>query len=1191
MSNKTFQLRVYGHPVEQKAPSLDVLNIPWNHQTLAQVQRKFSPNPEVYIKLDGVEIPKGDWKKTHVRTNSIVEIMPSVGFWAAITGAIGSISWSTVFVNLALGFAFSFLGGMLFGSNPKQSEDKGDSSNYSWTPQTVSKEGGAIPRAYGRTMHTGNIIAKWTDAFHGSKADYTAAGLTDLWNRLFGLGATEPVNGRSVELLYMIVDFGSGPTQGNVAGGLFLNDQPVGNYPDVTVQERKGTDDQTCMTGFEKTRIEYRPGTAVTNTDGAITFTTPNNFFDDVEFTLEFTRGLWHYDDSGERGTHSVGVKVEISEKSLNTWTVLLNQSLSGDIMSPVYRAYAASTLGFTCTYGKQYDLRITKTTADKGQDRYGDELAFRAVREVVNTAFTYPGHALIGITAAASSLLSGSIEVKCIRDNRIVNTYNGTSWTLQHSYNYAWAVLDALTQPVITGNGSTVAYAVDHYEGFDPARIDLAFFYEWATFCGEQVSDGSGGSENRFNCNFTIDTATDVWSVANELANVARCHVYWQGNVLSGWLDDAVDDPGTDDLVTWDCIMARSWRNSWTAESEMAGNVETFYRDALQGYERKSFPWSNENAGLYTRTISIEASGTTKRSQAIRIANFALERNRLIRNVNSYQKHKDAMRNKLGDVVRVQALTPDWGQNYKVSSVDSDMQTLTMDRRVDALPNDLLYIRTYDATSGVENVTVTPYTIATADDKVITVLETLDPVPVGGEIAATGGGDSGSDEMVLRRIIKITESQNNYYQIDVETYDPALYDADGDVSHPSYNSNYVWPSPANRLIKPANWDNVSDMIDRMIPPAPDIEIPWLSNVDWVADSGGTITWSARDAAKPILFRYRGVSYSITADNSDKEFIYWNPSYTTLFLGTDDVNVAIASGNWVVCINKGGTAYPASPSQLIHAGLILAGTIRAESYAQLRQTMPWMGEDSCDASYPYTFDFKIPSEWEADVSYRLSFKIKPFRAYSTGAASGGGSTSGNGGGTTVTSGTSGGTSASGGGQTSSSGGGQTTSAYNASAGSTQLTEAGGAYDYTSYEDGTGSHRHSWTEAPNGHSHGISSWSHDHTVSDHTHTVADHTHGLGDHTHSVTLSNHTHSTPAHTHNLTFALYEETNSPTIHFHVDNGSGYGAASANYTSDQTDIDITSQVSGAGWKAVRFDVSARCRIVAILEAKIDITA
>jgi len=154
---------------------------------------------------------------------------------------------------------------------------------------------------------------------------------------------------------------------------------------------------------------------------------------------------------------------------------------------------------------------------------------------------------------------------------------------------------------------------------------------------------------------------------------------------------------------------------------------------------------------------------------------------------------------------------------------------------------------------------------------------------------------------------------------------------------------------------------------------------------------------------------------------------------------------------------------------------------------------------------------------------------------------------------------------------------------------------------TDNEDcGGGSHNHDLGYSANvssedpGNTYSYNMYSHSHGVDDHDHTInksqlEGHTHTVEDHTH--TISNHTHSTPNHAHDISYGIHEESNSPTVHFHIDNGSGYGDASDNYTTDQLDIDITEDISGDGWKSLRFDTTARCRIAAIIECKLDITA
>ena len=321
----------------------------------------------------------------------------------------------------------------------------------------------------------------------------------------------------------------------------------------------------------------------------------------------------------------------------------------------------------------------------------------------------------------------------------------------------------------------------------------------------------------------------------------------------------------------------------------------------------------------------------------------------------------------------------------------------------------------------------------------------------------------------------------------------------------------------------------------------------------------------------------------------------------------------------------------------ITAAKIAADTITADKYNQLRNTYIFDAEDSLDATYPFTIPFKIASEMAAIQAVKLSFKILNFRAYSTGVPSGGGSTTPSGGGSTTPSG---------GGSTSGSSGtphrhtiafsttwnGDEKPIY-ASLGSlgcdgtgtvptssvdahthtfTLVQQASGSQASTNGGDpsnlGCGSALVWRSDVVNGHQHeftitgGIAgTYTLFYKVNQlrggascsgtlyTTYALESHTHTTPAHVH--TTPDHTHSTPAHAHALTFGIYEEVNSPTIHYHIDNGAGYGAASADYTTDQLELDITLSISGTGWKAIRFDTTARCRIYGIIECKIDIDA
>ena len=75
---------------------------------------------------------------------------------------------------------------------------------------------------------------------------------------------------------------------------------------------------------------------------------------------------------------------------------------------------------------------------------------------------------------------------------------------------------------------------------------------------------------------------------------------------------------------------------------------------------------------------------------------------------------------------------------------------------------------------------------------------------------------------------------------------------------------------------------------------------------------------------------------------------------------------------------------------------------------------------------------------------------------------------------------------------------------------------------------------------------------------------------------------------------FGIYEEDNSPTIKFYVSENEGisYNAIFfGGYTTNQTDVDITSLLAGSGNKLLKFTSSARGRLSVQVEIKLDIKA
>lgn len=239
--------------------------------------------------------------------------------------------------------------------------------------------------------------------------------------------------------------------------------------------------------------------------------------------------------------------------------------------------------------------------------------------------------------------------------------------------------------------------------------------------------------------------------------------------------------------------------------------------------------------------------------------------------------------------------------------------------------------------------------------------------------------------------------------------------------------------------------------------------------------------------------------------------------------------------------------------------------------------------DNIDASNPLVLNIYLPPETKSVHKALLRFRRLAFRAYETGAASGGGHTT-----------------PSGGGHTSSSAG--YTSTSTSSGGGTTRTSAPGSWTLTSwylpgdYMNGAGSHNHGIPDgtalakagggsvtfyALGNHVHSFYSVYHVHDV-----TIPNHQHDFTVQSHSHDVQNHAHTVSNHTHGIVHGIYLGSIPTTITIKV-NGNTIGS----YSSDQTNLDIKNHLNIGQWNTVELSAASLGRIDAtvFIQAKMGV--
>ncbi len=618
------------------------------------------------ISLNGLVIPPEFWDTTKPTKNDQLVIMPIVA------GGDDGKQILNIVILIAVVFFFGPEAGMtwwefavasaivvgtgvlLQALTPTPSakglnfDDYENSQVFSWQPHTTQKQGIVKPVFFGENKLYGNVVAVHTEV---NDSDDTK------------------------QILKMIVGLGSGPVQGIVDGSLKINGQLATNYSDVITEEKLGTLNQSAVSFFTKTKVEFKASRLVTNDGGGgnfTVFTTPDSDYDDLEIDVVFNRGVYFADNSGGLSNHSVGIKIDISEAGADSWSTLVVETITDNVTSPKTITYTASetyTGGspVIITNGIRYDVRLHKTTVDQTSTRYGDRLTIGSVREIMDDSFTYPKLSLLGVSALATDQLSGRLEISCIQQGVIVNVWDGASWSLEYSNNPAWVLFHILSQPVISGdNSSGLPYTIERYDSINPSKLDLTMFFVLAQFCDDLVPDGSGGTEKRITFNGGFDIGTTPWEAALKVSEVARCMPIWTGSELTLAIDKAGEP-----VQSFNVSNQRedSFRESFMPQNELISEIEIHYRDKQQDYTRTPFTILEDSIPNASRKMSLEMFGITSQSEAWRAGMHRLSQNRYLKSTIEFGANIDAINSTLGNIIWVQHDVPQWGAGGRVKS------------------------------------------------------------------------------------------------------------------------------------------------------------------------------------------------------------------------------------------------------------------------------------------------------------------------------------------------------------------------------------------------------------------------------------------------------------------------------------------------------------------------------------------
>ncbi|HBV95649.1 MAG: hypothetical protein JL50_10170 [Peptococcaceae bacterium BICA1-7] len=232
----------------------------------------------------------------------------------------------------------------------------------------------------------------------------------------------------------------------------------------------------------------------------------------------------------------------------------------------------------------------------------------------------------------------------------------------------------------------------------------------------------------------------------------------------------------------------------------------------------------------------------------------------------------------------------------------------------------------------------------------------------------------------------------------------------------------------------------------------------------------------------------------------------------------------------------------------------------------LLQTWQEGRADNVDDSHPLILNIYVPDETISIYKGLLRFKRLAFRAYETGASSGGSYSST---------------------RTSNSGGSVSTVALSGGGGyETTTTEKDfGYFSQLFYTDTDQGHQHEYWDDPVGsnvtdydgvHSHLVNAHGHDIYISPHTHDIE-----IPSHTHNVSIN-----IPSHSHEILYGIYQSSIPSTVTVKIN-----GTIAGSYSSDQNSINLQPYLIINQWNAIELWANGLGRIdaTAFIQAKMGV--
>lgn len=495
-----------------------------------------------------------------------------------------------------------------------------------------------------------------------------------------GGGAHTPVEAKETSRSKQLVKIVEILSDGEVAGlangmkSVYLDNTPVQNsnnsynFKNFSLQGRVGSQVQGVLGGFNTSEKEVSVGAQVKN-NLPITRTITDSKVSRLRFTIG-VQSLSNIEENGDIKETEVNLAITIG-------STVYPVTIFGKYSSQYLQQHTFKNLP-----PAPFTIKVERLTADSNSQRLQNNTVWSSYTEVIDTEFTYPNTALIGVKFDSEyfgnipnrtyDLLGIKVKIPS-NYNPKTRQYSGVwdgTFKIDWTDNPAWVLFDIVTNKRYGLGNRLGEFGADKWT-----------LYQVAQYCDQLVPDGFGGREPRFTCNAWLTEQRSAYDVINDICSIFRAMPVWNGQQLTVVMDRPADPVWT---YTNANVENGEFNYTFSAKKARHNAIQVEYADKDNSYERAIEYVSDDESirknGLNVKKIT--AFGCTSRGQAHRTGLWLLQTEKLETKTVTFTVGAEGLMHVPGDIIKV-ADTYYAGTNIGGRVLAINGKKVTLDREI----------------------------------------------------------------------------------------------------------------------------------------------------------------------------------------------------------------------------------------------------------------------------------------------------------------------------------------------------------------------------------------------------------------------------------------------------------------------------------------------------------------------------